>query len=250
MNTQHKHATCQWCGGRIHWDDGDPAWAAAWRHDESNLRHCDHADSLATRRVRVWYTADTHFGHAMLIEKGHRPWATVQAMNDELIYNWNSRVHPEDWVWVLGDVAFSGRLSDHLARLHGTKLLVAGNHDTCWKHNRGYTRAVDRYMAAGFTSVHITGYKMRHTLGMPGPVVNLAHLPYAGAGDHTGRERYTEHRLPDAGVPLLHGHVHDKWMIRHTRNGTPMINVGVDVWGYAPVAEATLAMLLKEQSND
>jgi len=63
----------------------------------------------------------------------------------------------------------------------------------------------------------------------------LCHLPYQG--DHTDIDRYPEYRLPDLGMPMLCGHVHDAWKVRYTDvKQTLQINVGMDVWGLLPVA--------------
>ena len=42
--------------------------------------------------------------------------------------------------------------------------------------------------------------------------VGPCHFPYVG--DSGDRDRYVEHRPPDRGEWLLHGHVHDKWAQR------------------------------------
>ena len=55
-------------------------------------------------------------------------------MNKALIERWNDSVHPDDTVWVLGDVAL-GRIDETLplvTELNGRKLLLTGNHDRCW----------------------------------------------------------------------------------------------------------------------
>ena len=56
-------------------------------------------------------------------------------------------------------------------------------------------------------------------------------------GDSGEEDRYVDRRPADDGGWLLHGHVHERWRW-HRR----MINVGVDVWDYRPVAEAALAL--------
>jgi calcineurin-like phosphoesterase family protein len=65
----------------------------------------------------------------------------------------------------------------------------------------------------------------------------LCHFPYEG--DSQDRDRHLEHRPLDRGGWLLHGHVHDRW-----RQRGRMINVGVDVHGYRPVAEDAVAALM------
>ncbi len=79
---------------------------------------------------RVFFTADTHFGHAGARALYRRPFASVAAMDEALIAAWNERVGPADTVWHLGD--FAVRHPDPggvLAGLLGTKHLVFGNND-------------------------------------------------------------------------------------------------------------------------
>lgn len=195
--------------------------------------------------MTTWYTSDLHFGHERILELSHRPFSTLQQMHDTLVYRWNERVAPSDVVWVLGDVAMNRAGLFQVARLNGTKVLVAGNHDSCWEYHRRWARHVRTYMEAGFSLIHTEGHAVQYRLGAGGPVVNLAHLPYRGAGDHTVTERYSEARLTDDGTALLCGHVHDAWRSRSGPSGSVMINVGVDVWDYAPVSAETLATALK-----
>jgi calcineurin-like phosphoesterase family protein len=195
-----------------------------------------------------WYTSDLHFGHERIVELSHRPFETVAEMDDALVYNWNAVVRPADRVFVLGDVALSRTGLAHVSRLHGIRVLVAGNHDSCWAHHKRWRRALPWYMEAGFgggvaSDGHLTGARL-------GPHrVNLAHLPYRGAGDHTVTERYAEHRLEDDGLPLLCGHVHDAWKTKRTAAGTLMVNVGVDVWDYTPVSAGTLIEMLETEAK-
>lgn len=165
-------------------------------------------------------------------------------MNDVLVYNWNSVVAPDDVVWVLGDVAIGSRGLANVERLNGLKILVAGNHDGCWEYHKRWRREVRKYMEAGFSIIHTEGYANGYALA--GDRVNITHLPYRGTGDHTLTERYAAQRLEDDGRVLLCGHVHEAWKTKRTEAGTLMINVGTDQWDYTPVAQETLAALVKE----
>lgn len=82
--------------------------------------------------MKVWFTADTHFGHARIIEYCKRPFASVEEMDEALVANWNAVVGPDDEVWHLGD--FAGRNADmaagYRARLNGRIHLIWGNHDS------------------------------------------------------------------------------------------------------------------------
>ena len=80
--------------------------------------------------MAVWFTSDTHFGHANIIKYCNRPWSSVDDMNDGMINNWNSVVKPEDEVWHLGDFCMgSTKPKDWIPRLNGNINLVRGNHD-------------------------------------------------------------------------------------------------------------------------
>lgn len=59
----------------------------------------------------------------------HRPWSSVEEMDEAIISMWNARVRPNDLVYHLGDVCLKGHISDYWARLNGQKTLIIGNHD-------------------------------------------------------------------------------------------------------------------------
>ena len=188
-----------------------------------------------------FFTADLHLGHRNIIEYCQRPFAGVDEMDAALVDGWNETVSDDDEVIVLGDFAL-GRLADTLAMtslLRGRKVLLAGNHDRCWSgHRKGVEQATRRYLDAGFDSV----WQGVVELEVGATSVLACHFPYRG--DSREQDRYVEHRPSDRGAWLLHGHVHDRWKVRDR-----MINVGVDVWDYRPVAEATLAELIEPMSS-
>jgi len=159
-----------------------------------------------------------------------------------------------------------GAIQESLAlvsRLHGHKILVAGHHDRCFA---GYGEArqrfgwVERYRAAGFsgvvTGVAIAGPRglpLRHALrrgfGEP-PLarVLLSHFPHEGESGER-EDRYREYRPPcgKKGVAtwLLHGHVHNAWTVKGNQ-----INVGVDVWDFAPVPAETVCSIITDGMPD
>ena len=82
--------------------------------------------------MAVWFTADTHFGHAGALALYRRPFASVPEMNAAMVARWNSVVGSNDEVWHLGDFALrtSAEAADALLRsLNGRKHLVTGNND-------------------------------------------------------------------------------------------------------------------------
>lgn len=80
---------------------------------------------------RIFFTADLHLGHSNIIKYCHRPFQTVEEMNEKLIENWNDTVSDKDDIYVVGDFAFMGtkHAEEILRRLKGRKYLLRGNHD-------------------------------------------------------------------------------------------------------------------------
>jgi len=165
----------------------------------------------------IYFTGDTHFGHTGAIEFCKRPFKDVEEMDEELIRRWNVCVGKEDMIFHLGDFAFYGATKTRaiLKRLNGFKILVVGNHD----HR-------DRKMVElGFDLAVPYG-----SLNIEGKVYRLSHYPFKGQS-HDKRD-FSDRALEDNKIDhLIHGHVHDTWKRKNR-----MVNVGVDVWDYAPVS--------------
>jgi calcineurin-like phosphoesterase family protein len=183
-----------------------------------------------------FFTADLHLGHGNIIAYCGRPFLDADEMNAALVNRWNDVVSVGDEVVVLGDFAM-GRLSETLplvAALQGRKVLLTGNHDRCWHgHSKGVEDSSLRYLDAGFDEIW-QGDVALEVDGMP---VRACHFPYRG--DSLDRDRFVDHRPVDDGSWLLHGHVHERWKVQDR-----MINVGVDVWDFAPVDERRISDLL------
>ena len=179
----------------------------------------------------VFYTADLHFNHPFVA--GTRGYDTAEEHDENLIREFNKRVHKKDHLWILGDLNH-GSLTAGLAqasRLNGVKHLVLGNHDTAHPmHKRSHSQ-MKRYMEV-FESVHL---HEQHIIDKQH--VNLSHFPYKG--DHKPEDRHTQWRLRDEGLPLLHGHVHAEFMLSENQ-----FNVGVD-FGTAPLAREHVEMWLR-----
>lgn len=147
----------------------------------------------------IYFTSDTHFGHTAVIRYCHRPFETVQEMDEEIIRRWNETVGHDDIVFHLGDVSFRGAAQtvSILRRLNGFKFIVRGNHDrkdhlNRWQREGAISWWYERYWTVG--------------------EFILSHVPM-----------YTYEKL-------LCGHVHTEW--KRQRN---TVNVGMDQWDYRPV---------------
>lgn len=81
-----------------------------------------------------YYISDLHFGHANLNDHmDMRGFPDVEAMNEYMIKQWNSRVREGDEVVILGDFCVYTKAADVemiLRRLRGRKQLIRGNHDS------------------------------------------------------------------------------------------------------------------------
>lgn len=77
------------------------------------------------------YISDMHFGHRNVIDFDHRPFADVEEMDRYIMQCWNSRVQPEDMVYILGDICYHSQREPewYLRQLNGHKILILGNHD-------------------------------------------------------------------------------------------------------------------------
>lgn len=77
------------------------------------------------------YVADLHLGHSDCIRLDHRPFADVEEMDRTLIKLWNSRVYPDDDVYVVGDFCYRSERAPvwYLRQLKGHKHLIIGNHE-------------------------------------------------------------------------------------------------------------------------
>lgn len=158
--------------------------------------------------MKYFFTSDTHYCHAGIIDHCKRPFKNVEHMNEILIRNFNSRVTSDDIVFFLGDFCFksSGEFNakTFLNRLNGNFIFILGNHD---KNN-------------GVKSC------------MTSAVIELG-----------GKEIYLVHNPEDfhAGYELnLVGHVHNHWRTRimeskDLKTRTIIYNVGVDVHSFYPI---------------
>jgi len=81
--------------------------------------------------MTIYFTSDTHFGHANIITYCDRPFGSVHEMNEELIKRWNESIQPDDDVYHLGDFGMGRRqdLPEIRRRLNGNVHLILGNHD-------------------------------------------------------------------------------------------------------------------------
>jgi calcineurin-like phosphoesterase family protein len=171
--------------------------------------------------MTVYFTSDTHFGHDAIRRLADRPYASLQAMDDALIANWNAVVKADDTVWHLGDFAHKSAPSpaDYRQRLNGCIHLITGNHD----------RHTVRDHAGLFASIQDMA-----EVQVSGRTLILCHYPLR-EWDKAWRGAYH-----------LHGHVHGRL------DDEPFgfsLDAGVDSHEYAPIDITRITRLLADRVN-
>ncbi len=154
--------------------------------------------------MTTYFTSDTHFSHAKIIEYSYRPYLSVHEMDTDLINKWNSIITSEDIVYHLGDFCFGPRDNTKIIRekLNGYVILISGNHD----------RSHKTMLELGINEV----YSELFVESKYGKLL-LTHKPKE---DSSGKNWSSFN---------LHGHVHNSWKFKYKH-----INVGVDVNEFFP----------------
>ena len=79
-----------------------------------------------------YFTSDQHYNHDKIRDYCHRPFCTVEEMNEALIANFNSLVTKQDVTVHAGDFGFFKRREDAekvIKRLNGNHIFLKGSHD-------------------------------------------------------------------------------------------------------------------------
>lgn len=217
---------------------------------------------FGSARASVWFSADHQFGS--LAAAHEREFESITHMNEVLVQRHNQLIEPHDIVWLLGDICAGQDSSslDWIGQLNGRKYLIAGAQDRCFAgmatDPKRLARWVARYLDAGITHVS-TGTGIASRGGKPvrvllsdGHRVDVCHLPYEviptdrdGSDDRFRPWRPRRGRPVGAAPWLVHGHVHNAWRMRERQ-----INVGVDLWNFAPVPAEVVVGLITEQEDD
>ncbi len=175
----------------------------------------------------IYFTSDTHYNHANIIEYSSRPFADLAEMEAAMISRWNSVVQPGDVVYHLGDFALSwgkkhADLVDNLLScLNGQKHLIKGNHDRDEvTKNRRWVTVRDLHEI----KVNLGGeHKQR---------IVLCHYAL--------RTWPSLHR----GAWMLHGHSHGSL----SDYGGKILDVGVDVHDFRPISIEEVRLFMDSRS--
>lgn len=157
-------------------------------------------------------TADIHLFHDGIIGlcPDTRPFSTAAQMNEAFVAAWRATVRPDDDVWVVGDFAHrwpdEKALQKVFAALPGNKHLIVGNHDDETIQTLHWASVQDRAL------VVIDGTRV--------------------VFDHYAMRVWPGQRK---GAIQLFGHSHGR-----LPGNSLSCDVGVDVFGFAPVRLAVI----------
>lgn len=154
----------------------------------------------------IYLISDLHLDHKNIMRYCDRPFSSVEEMNRTITDNWNEVVEEDDFVYLIGDLAFGRRRSKMrywLKKLNGNVILILGNHD------KGYLDSI------AHADKCVLFYRGKRFLLIHDPkMVNI--------GDDW----------------VIHGHEHnnkpEKYPFMNGKNRT--INVSVELINYTPIS--------------
>ena len=190
---------------------------------------------------KVWFTSDTHYNHGNICrptskwddKSSTRDFKSLEAMNDELVYQINSQIGKDDYLFHLGDFSFGGPefVKQFRSRINCKNVhLILGNHD--WRINENDENTQDLFSSVN-EYLFLTVFQ--HT------------------GDETVKHRFVLCHYPIAswngmchGVIHLHGHVH---LPKHLRLHEGMsMDVGVDGNSWSPISMEEVLKIMEGQN--
>ena len=115
---------------------------------------------------KIWLTSDLHFNHDREFIYGSRGFHSIKEMNEAIIERYNSKVGPEDEVYICGDLCLGGSGYEVAAnnkalieRLNGRIHIILGNHDTPARIEM-YKYCENVVEIAYATMIHYNGYHL------------------------------------------------------------------------------------------
>ena len=178
----------------------------------------------------LWFTADTHLGHANIIKYCNRPFSNIDEMNRELCKRWNNVVKEDDFIFIVGDFCFGGKKQwrEYLSRLNGYKFLVKGNHDK--ENNIPTPLPTDNFdWCDGFVNIKVSDDEF----DTGEQYVTVCHYPMLSW--------YRSYH----GAWQLFGHVHGT-----IKGGVNQLDVGVDVHNFTPVNWESVKEIITKKNLD
>jgi calcineurin-like phosphoesterase family protein len=171
----------------------------------------------------IYFTSDSHYSHARVIEYSNRPFSSIEEMDQTMINRWNSVVQPNDVVYFLGDFSFAKDTQytiNVFKQLKGSIHLIKGNHDKRMKGEvkKLFASCVD-YMEIEVPDIETISGEQK---------IILCHYAF--------RTWNKSHH----GSIQLHGHSHGS-----LPGNSQQLDVGVDCWNYTPCSYQQVKERLK-----
>lgn len=122
----------------------------------------------------IYFTADEHLGHGSILKYCHRPFPTIEDMDNEIIARRNDIVGSNDVVYSLGDFTLSGDARSYFERLSGISKIIPGGHDRRWikKYPTLYTKDAKVEILPPLYTLEIPIADQKHPL-----TIVLCHFP-------------------------------------------------------------------------
>lgn len=158
--------------------------------------------------MRLFFTADEHYGHQNILKYCERPFKTIEEMDRTLWTNYIKLVNPGDCCIHVGDMSFNSKPVREGMTFRCNDIFLRGSHDNPSRYK--ITSLMLRYAGLDIQVVH-----------------DLAEASVIGQD------------------LVFCGHVHDNWKWKFLPSGSLAINVGVDVWCFSPVEMKDLMGLVK-----
>ena len=174
--------------------------------------------------MKTFFTACTHFNHTNIIKYCDRPFSSVEIMNQTIQYNWNSKVTPEDEIYILGDFALnctSEWACNFVDSLNGKKYFIRGNHDRRLLEDKSFFNK-------------FIWVRNQHYLMMDNIKILLTHYekPNFKINHNINYD--------------LHLYAHDHAKVPTKNGNNKLYNVGVDANNFSPVEFNEILQCLKK----
>lgn len=100
----------------------------------------------------VFFSADTHFGHANILKYCNRPFDNVEEMDKTILTNFNNQIQEDDVLFLLGDFCWRN-YKEYRARINCKNIFfIYGNHDKRMRRERAFNELwIEAYDLLGIT---------------------------------------------------------------------------------------------------
>ncbi len=195
--------------------------------------------------MNIHFTSDHHWFHDNILKFTKRGFSSVEEMHVEYINRWNSKVKPNDLVYIIGDNVWStvgmNTYKEMMDKLQGRKILIVGNHDrvkSLSADKLGLTAILESaVIKLGKTQILLSHYPYKYGF-WKSTYCNLKIL--FTKGFWPDQTRYKKNPR-DNGMWLIHGHTHSVEKVRGKQ-----IHVGVDAWDGYPVSSQQILDIINK----